>query len=372
MRLSLTAAVAFVAFLAPPAPAHAEWVWPLRGPVITTYRNGDDPYAGGQHRGIDIAGPVGAPVVAAAGGEVRFAGTAGSSGLTVSVRTADGFDTSYLHLSSVSVRAGEVVSSGDALGAVGMTGSRSTSEPHLHFGVREAGARHAYLNPLDFLPPPAPAAPDAPHPAPSPVPVPTPVAPAPAPAPAGEPAGRRVPLGDRVPGRVPFGVRSPRGVPAGDRAPRHTPVGERAPRRVPAGERAPRPVPVSDRAPRRVPDGDRASRRVPVGERAPRPDPSRDHAPRGVPVSERAPLGIPAGGLAPHAEVGDRALRQPKGASANSPANAPAGPDVGWILACVGLLLAAALLGLTEDGREASRNGRGHLARLLRPLTGRG
>lgn len=370
MRLFLTAAVAVVAYLAVPAPAHAEWVWPLRGPVVTTYRNGDDPYAGGQHRGIDIAGPVGAPVVAAAGGEVRFAGTAGTSGLTVSVRTADGFDTSYLHLSSVSVRAGEVVSSGDALGAVGMTGSRSTSEPHLHFGVREAGARHAYLNPLDFLPPPAPATPDAPHPAPSPVPVPTPASPAPAPA--GEPAGRRVPLGDPAPHRVPFGARSPRSVPAGERAPRRVPVGESRPRRVPVGDRAPRSLPTSDRAPRRLPDGRRAPGHVPVGERAPRLDPSRDHAPRGVSLSERAPLENPAGGPAPRGELSVGAQGEPKGASPSSSGNTAAGPDVGWILACVGLLVAAALLGLTDGGRAASQKGRGHLARLLRPLTGRG
>src|ERR671922_759210 len=215
MRFFLTATIALVAFLALTETAGAEWVWPLRGEVITPYRNVDDAYAGGQHRGIDIAGPVGARVVAAAGGEVRFAGTAGSSGLTVSVRTTDGFDTSYLHLSSFSVREGELVSPGDALGAVGLTGSRSASEPHLHFGVREAGTRHAYRNPLDFLPPPeVPPAPDSPHAAPSPAPVPTPFAPAPAPAgepgrvPAGGPAPRRVPLGERAPPRLPAGGRS--------------------------------------------------------------------------------------------------------------------------------------------------------------------
>src|SRR5436190_756585 len=49
---------------APPAVA-ADWIWPVRGEVITPYRNGADPYAAGQHRGIDIAAPVAAPVVAA-------------------------------------------------------------------------------------------------------------------------------------------------------------------------------------------------------------------------------------------------------------------------------------------------------------------
>ena len=103
-------------FLLLPGSASAAWQWPVAGDVITPYRNGSDPYASGQHRGIDIAAQAGAAVRAAAGGEVRFAGTAGSSGLTVSVRTGDGYDTSYLHLSSLSVRAGARVAAGDRTG----------------------------------------------------------------------------------------------------------------------------------------------------------------------------------------------------------------------------------------------------------------
>jgi hypothetical protein len=394
MRFYLTAAVALIAFLALPGTASAEWVWPLRGPVITTYRNVDDPYAGGQHRGIDIAGSVGARVAAAAEGEVSFAGTAGSSGLTVSVRTTDGFDTSYLHLSSVSVREGELVSSGDALGAVGMTGSRSASEPHLHFGVREAGTPYAYRNPLDFLPPPeAPPAPDSPHPAPSPVPVPTPFTPAPAPAgePGRVPAGGRVPVDDRAPRQVPAGGREPHRVPAGGRAPRGVPASGRAPRRVPAGDRAPRRVPVGDGAPLRAP--------VPAGEPASRPAAILDPLPRHAPTGDGARRRVPSGEHAPHQRAAeDGASRAAPGALSLGPtpsrtpteqrtpqespptegrplkpsADAAPGPDIGWILACVGLLLAAGLLGLTEDGRKASRAGRSHVARLLRPLTGRG
>src|SRR5437660_1033225 len=114
IALSLAAAVLLLLASAPPATASRGWQWPVRGQVITPYRNGSDPYAGGQHRGIDIVAPVGTPVVAATAGTVTFAGLVGSSGLAVAVRTADGrLDTSYLHLSSIHVAAGDSVAAGD-------------------------------------------------------------------------------------------------------------------------------------------------------------------------------------------------------------------------------------------------------------------
>jgi hypothetical protein len=61
----------------------------------------------------------------------------------------------------------------------------------------------------------------------------------------------------------------------------------------------------------------------------------------------------------------------PGGAQAQPSAPARGGPDLGWVLACIGLLLAAAVLGLSEDGRKATgRSGR-RLAGFLRPLVGR-
>ena len=186
--------VTLTAFLLLSSSAHASWSWPVRGDVITPYRNGDDPYAAGQHRGIDIAAAVATPVMAASSGDVLFAGTAGSSGLTVSVRTGDGFDTSYLHLSAIAVHAGAHVSAGERLGAVGTSGTRSAAQPHLHFGVREAGKRHAYLDPLSMLPPVvAPPPSEAPRPSPAPAPLPPHPAPAPEPAPAPRGAPRPAP-----------------------------------------------------------------------------------------------------------------------------------------------------------------------------------
>ena len=315
--------------LAEPRPALAApgWTWPVPGEVITAYSNGADPYAGGQHRGIDVAASSGTPVAAAVAGTVRFVGTAGSSGLTVSVRTADGrFDTSYLHLSSAKVREGDRVGLGERVGSAGTSGRRSTVEPHLHFGVREAGSRHAYLDPLGFLPPPGtPPVRELPR-LPGPLGVPVRVGPAPERVRVPSSAQRRAPARRRV--RVPAGRRIR--VPAGRRI--RVPVGGRAP----LPRIGPAPLPVT--GPRRVARPSHAPSRGP----APAPEASPREAPERAPAERPHPSPQPAGGL-----------------------------DLGWALACVGLLLAAACL-----GGPGAREGRGQrrrlsLGSLLRPLLGR-
>lgn len=152
--VALAAAIALTVTLAVALPAGAagDWPWPVAGPVLTPFDNGDDPYAAGRHRGVDIGAPEGEAVVSATPGTVTFAGLAGSSGQTVGVRSADGrHEVSYLHLSAIAVRAGQPVAPGERIGAVGVTGRRSAEAPHLHFGVREADTDHAYLDPLAFL-----------------------------------------------------------------------------------------------------------------------------------------------------------------------------------------------------------------------------
>jgi len=335
-RLILTTALMLVVLA--PETAQAAWLWPVAGDVITPYRNGSDPYATGQHRGIDIAAPAGTAVVAAAGGEVRFAGTVGSSGVTVSVRTSDGYDTSYLHLSSLTVRAGARVSAGDRIGAVGTTGTRSAAAPHLHFGVRDAGTRHAYHDPLTFLPPP-------PSRAPSPRPAPPVGAPAPTPAPP-------------VPAPAPGPARAPRGEPARRGLPRPLPPPHRAPRPVGAPRRAPRPITAPHRAPRPVaappPTGEPA-RALTRGPRA-----VRGARPHSVPVPgrPRPPLGVPRA---------QHRLR-PEPRATPSPASPGSGLDIGWALACGGLLLAAAVLGLASDRPGTRATGRTRVAVALRAL----
>jgi peptidase M23-like protein len=324
------------------------WTWPVRGPVLTHYRNGADPYAAGQHRGIDIGAPVGAPVVAAAPGTVTFVGVVGSSGLTVSERSADGrYDLSYLHLSAAGVRRGDAVSAGVVLGAVGTSGRRSSQAPHLHFGVREAGSRTAYRDPLDFLAPPP--AGRAPEPVPAPVPVaepatpePAPVAPVGAPVPAPEP-GVPAPASERLPVSAPGGSATPvaRDAAAHGAHSHGLPAGHGAPSR---GSLAPG-----------LSAGATPAAAAGAGTAAPAGGPSANDRP--VPAGPRSPSSS-------HAASAAQASR-PHGTHPDT-----GGIDLAWLAACLGLVAAATALGHPDQTRKLAARSRTGLAALLRRRRG--
>lgn len=95
------------------------------------------------HLGVDYRAPEGAPVVAVADGVVVSAGMSGGSGRMVHLRHANGFETEYLHLSSIAVRGGSRVRQGDLVGRVGATGLATA--PHLDYRLKQHGA---YINPV--------------------------------------------------------------------------------------------------------------------------------------------------------------------------------------------------------------------------------
>ena len=105
-----------------------------------------DPLGAGwrMHSGIDLPGVLGAPVIAAGPGVVRFAGWAGGYGNMVEIDHGDGVHTRYGHLLRSTVAPGMPVHAGTEIGLMGSTG-RSTGS-HLHYEMRLAGRA---INPLE-------------------------------------------------------------------------------------------------------------------------------------------------------------------------------------------------------------------------------
>jgi murein DD-endopeptidase MepM/ murein hydrolase activator NlpD len=116
-------------------------------PVLHSYR---------AHQGVDYRAPTGAPVVAVAAGTVVFAGYNGGSGRMVHLRHANGFESQYLHLSSIAVRAGARIDQGTLIGRVGATGL--ATGPHLHYALKRNGVNvnpvtvHRAMPPGDPIP----------------------------------------------------------------------------------------------------------------------------------------------------------------------------------------------------------------------------
>ena len=89
------------------------------------------------HIGTDYCAPVGTPVQAIGSGRVLFAGLRGGEGNMVHIAHSNGYETMYLHLSRMYVRAGERVEIGKTIGLVGSTGL--STGPHLDFRILQRG-----------------------------------------------------------------------------------------------------------------------------------------------------------------------------------------------------------------------------------------
>lgn len=98
------------------------------------------------HNGVDMAAPGGSPILAAYDGTVAAAGYSSTMGNYIYLNHGSGLVTIYMHASALYVSAGQQVSKGDKIAAVGTTG-RSTGN-HLHFGVRLNGS---YVDPMGYL-----------------------------------------------------------------------------------------------------------------------------------------------------------------------------------------------------------------------------
>jgi murein DD-endopeptidase MepM/ murein hydrolase activator NlpD len=117
-----------------PAPVDRRFGWPLE-PGTGVISSGFGLREGHPHEGIDIAAPAGAPVRAAADGEVVYCGhgVRGYGNLVI-LRHEPGFLTVYAHNEQNLCRQGERVARGQVIARVGQTGHATA--PHLHFEVR--------------------------------------------------------------------------------------------------------------------------------------------------------------------------------------------------------------------------------------------
>ncbi len=124
------------------------WPCPASHRVTSDYGYRTSPTAGAStyHKGIDIGAPYGSAIVAAAPGEVTFAGYSSGAGNYVIVNHGSGLRTVYMHASSLNVSVGQSVAAGDTVAFVGSTGISTGN--HLHFGVSLNGE---YVSPWNYL-----------------------------------------------------------------------------------------------------------------------------------------------------------------------------------------------------------------------------
>jgi murein DD-endopeptidase MepM/ murein hydrolase activator NlpD len=120
------------------------YIWPAKGVLTSGYGW----RWGRMHKGIDIAAPVGTPVVASAPGVVVSAGwNDGGYGNLVEIQHPDGSVTLYAHNNRILVRSGQQVDQGQQIAEMGSTGY--STGPHSHFEIHPAG--QGAVNPMTYL-----------------------------------------------------------------------------------------------------------------------------------------------------------------------------------------------------------------------------
>lgn len=124
-----------------------EIIWPTSGTLTSLFGVRTLRHKTRMHTGIDIGAAKGTPIMAAADGQVLFAGTKRGYGYAVIVGHDNAHETLYAHMSKIAVHVGQFVTRNNLIGYVGKTGR--VTGANLHFETRINGIAY---NPLTFLP----------------------------------------------------------------------------------------------------------------------------------------------------------------------------------------------------------------------------
>jgi len=124
------------------------WINPISGQITSLGGLRTNPVTGRRefHDGIDIAAPIGTPVVAPREGRVLATGYSPSFGRFLRIIHDDEYVSFFAHLSSINVSIGEDVYQGKKIAYSGNTGW--STGPHLHFGLFRAGQ---FVDPIHYV-----------------------------------------------------------------------------------------------------------------------------------------------------------------------------------------------------------------------------
>ncbi|WP_328318333.1 M23 family metallopeptidase [Streptomyces sp. NBC_00388] len=126
----------------------ASYSLPVSSYTLTSrFNDGGSMWSSGHHTGLDFAAPTGTPIKAVHSGTVKSAGWAGAYGYRTVLTLDDGTELWFCHQSSLSVSAGQKVSTGEVIGRVGATGN--VTGPHVHLEVRPGGGDP--IDPMTWL-----------------------------------------------------------------------------------------------------------------------------------------------------------------------------------------------------------------------------
>ncbi len=118
------------------------WRWPTRGIILSSFQGND-----GFNKGIDLGGKLGEPVLAAATGQVVYAGSGlRGYGKLLIIKHNETFLSAYAHNERLRVKEGDLVKVGQVIADMGSSG---TDRVKLHFEIRRDGTP---VDPLKYLP----------------------------------------------------------------------------------------------------------------------------------------------------------------------------------------------------------------------------